>query len=86
MILEAIVYGAIVASISGYVLYDNKRIDNNAKKNQDKIRDEALKEIDRAGLDVEDFPKYEDALRGDRHLKVNEIVDLYYICRTRRRK
>lgn len=84
--VEALVYGAIVAGISGYALYDNKRVDSHAKKNQDKIREDALKEIDKAGLDVTDFPKYEDALRGDRHLKVNEIVDLYYICRVRRRK
>lgn len=84
--IESIVFGAITASIVGYVLYDNNRLDRNAKKNAPQLRKSALAEIDRAGLSVEDFPKYRGALEGERHLKVNEIIDIYYVCRSRRRR
>lgn len=86
MITEAITLGILVAAFGGYTFYDSMRIDRNAKENEEKFRKETLELIDRSGLDVADFPKYEDALRGERHLKVGEIVDIQYICRTRGRK
>lgn len=84
--IEAIVFGAITAFMACYVVYDNKRLDRNAKKNATQLRESALAEVDRAGLSVEDFPKYRDALEGERHLKVNEIIDIYYVCRSRTRR
>lgn len=80
----AILFGILTAAMGGYLVYDSRRIDQNAKKNAEQIREATLAEIDRAGLSVSDFPKHEDALRGERHLKVSEIVDIYYVCRTRR--
>ena len=82
--ISAIIFGILTAAMGGYIVYDNKRIDQNAKKNAVQLRESTLAEIDRAGLSVSDFPKYEDALRGERHLKVSEIIDIYYVCRTRR--
>lgn len=82
--MGAILFGILTAAMGGYLVYDTKRIDQNAKKNAEQIRETTLAEIDRAGLSVSDFPKHEDALRGERHLKVSEIVDIYYVCRTRR--
>lgn len=82
--MGAIFFGILAAAMGGYLVYDNRRIDQNAKKNAEQIREATLAEIDRAGLSVSDFPKHEDALRGERHLKVSEIVDIYYVCRTRR--
>lgn len=82
--MGAILFGILTAAMGGYLIYDTKRIDQNAKKNAEQIREATLAEIDRAGLSVSDFPKHEDALRGERHLKVSEIVDIYYVCRTRR--
>ena len=82
--IEVIVFGLLTAAMSGYLVYDNQRMDRHAKENATRLREYALEEIDRAGLGVADFPKYEDALRGERHLKVSEIVDIYYVCRTRR--
>lgn len=84
--IEVIVFGLLTASLAGYTVYDNRRMDRNAKKNETKLRESALAEIDRAGLDIVDFPKYEDALLGERHLRVREIVDIYYVCRSRRRR
>lgn len=84
--IEVIVFGLLTAALGGYVVYDNQRMDRHAKENATKLRETALEEIDRAGLRVADFPKYEDALRGDRHLKVNEIIDIYYVCRLRQRR
>lgn len=86
MLIEVIIFSVLTASALGLTVYDNKRIDKNAKKNAPQLREAALEEIDRAGLSVTDFPKYEDALRGERHLKVNEIVDIYYVCRSKRRR
>lgn len=82
--MGAILFGILTAAMGGYLVYDSRRIDQNAKKNAEQIREATLAEIDRAGLSVSDFPKHEDALRGERHLKVSEIVDIYYVCRTRR--
>ena len=82
--MGAILFGILTAAMGGYLVYDTKRIDQNAKKNAEQIRETTIAEIDRAGLSVSDFPKHEDALRGERHLKVSEIVDIYYVCRTRR--
>lgn len=82
--MGAILFGILTAAMGGYLVYDSRRIDRNAKKNAEQIREATLEEIDRAGLSVSDFPKQEDALRGERHLKVSEIVDIYYVCRTRR--
>lgn len=84
--IEVIVFGLLTAAMSGYLVYDNQRLDRHAKENATQLRESALKEIDSAGLSVADFPKYEDALRGERHLKVNEIIDIYYVCRSRRRR
>ena len=84
--IEVIVFGLLTAAMSGYLVYDNQRLDRHTKENATKLRESALEEIDRAGLSVADFPKYEDALRGDRHLKVNEIIDIYYVCKLRRRR
>lgn len=84
--MSAILFGILTAALGGYLVYDNKRIDQNAKKNAVELRESTLAEIDRAGLSVSDFPKYEDALRGERHLKVSEIIDIYYVCRSRRRR
>ena len=84
--MSAIFFAILTAALGGYLVYDTRRIDQNAKKNAPQIRESALEEIDRAGLSVSDFPKYEDALRGERHLKVNEIIDIYYACRSRRRR
>ena len=84
--IEAISFGVLTAIILGYVVYDNNRLDRNAKKNAVKIRESTLAEIDRAGLSVEDFPKSKDALEGERYLKVREIIDIYYVCRTRKRR
>lgn len=86
MILEILVFSALTAGVAGLSVYDNKRMDRHAKQNEVKLREGALREIDRAGLDVSDFPMYEDALRGERHLKVKEIIDLYYTCRSRRKR
>lgn len=86
MILETVAFGILTASLVGYTIYDNKKLDRNAKKNEDKIREGVLAEIDKAGLSVSDFPKHEDALNGERHLKVPEVIDIYYVCRTRRRR
>lgn len=86
MLIEVIIFSVLTASALGYTVYDNKRIDKNAKKNAPQLREATLEEIDRSGLSVTDFPKYEDALRGERHLKVNEIVDIYYVCRSKRRR
>lgn len=79
-----IFFGILTAAMGAYLVYDNRRIDQNAKKNAEQIRESTLAEIDRAGLSVSDFPKYEDALRGERHLKLSEIIDIYYVCRRRR--
>ena len=84
--ISAIIFGILTAAMGGYIVYDNKRIDQNAKKNAVQLRESTLAEIDRAGLSVSDFPKHEEALRGERHLKVSEIVDIYYVCRSRRRR
>lgn len=84
--IEVIVFGLLTAALSGYLVYDNRRMDSRAEENAARIRELALEEIDRAGLSVADFPKYEDALKGDRHLRVNEIVDIYYVCKSRRRR
>lgn len=84
--ISTIIFGILTVAMGGYIVYDNKRIDQNAKKNAVQLRESTLAEIDRAGLSVSDFPKYEDALRGERHLKVNEIIDIYYVCRSRRRR
>ena len=84
--ISTIIFGILTVAMGGYIVYDNKRIDQNAKKNAVQLRESTLAEIDRAGLSVSDFPKYEDALRGERHLKVSEIIDIYYVCRTRRRR
>lgn len=84
--IEAIVFGLLTAALSGYLVYDNQRMDRHAKENATRLRESTLKEIDRSGLSVADFPKCEDALRGDRHLKVNEIIDIYYVCKLRRRR
>ena len=84
--IEVIVFGLLTAAMSGYLVYDNQRLDRHAKSNATKLRESALEEIDSAGLSVTDFPKYEDALRGERHLKVNEIIDIYYVCKSRRRR
>ena len=80
--ISAIIFGILTAAMGGYIVYDNKRIDQNAKKNAVQLRESTLAEIDRAGLSVSDFPKYE----GERHLKVSEIIDIYYVCRSRRRR
>ena len=84
--ITTIIFGILTVAMGGYIVYDNKRIDQNAKKNAVPLRESTLAEIDRAGLSVSDFPKYEDALRGERHLKVSEIIDIYYVCRSRRRR
>lgn len=84
--IEVIIFGILTASMAGLAVHDNRRMDRNAKKNETKLRESALAEIDRSGLDIVDFPKYEDALSGERHLKVKELVDIYYVCRSRRRR
>lgn len=85
MITEVITLGILVSALGGYTFYDSRRMDRKAKENEEKIREDTLDYIEASGLEITDFPKYIDALKGERHLKVSEVVDIHYICKTRGR-